>query len=163
MIQIILGNLSRFVHIGVDILPLIVLYIDVNAAQGVDGLDQGHKIYADIILDIQIQVGVQHFHSLLGSAVLVGRVTFAVGVVRPVQIGIAVYGHKLDLFGLVVDAGDDHGVASIACAQLADLTGINTKQGNIRIALQELGCILVHIFIDDHVADILTLELVKLP
>ena len=60
-------------------------------------------------------------------------------------------------------AGDDHGVASVACAQLANLTGIDTEESDIGVALQQFGSISVHILVDVYLADVLALELVKLP
>ena len=102
----------------IDILDFFFLHIDLHAAQLVDHFRHNAKVHGNVILDVQIQVPVQHIDGLLRTAKAVGRITLLQGSVANIQKGIPVYGNHLDLLGLIVQAGHNDGVRADALLQL---------------------------------------------
>ena len=69
--------------------------IKVNPAKGIHDLDHRRKVYRNIILQIQIQIFVQHVDGPGGSAVEVTLRSLSVFAVGVVQIGVPVDGDHL--------------------------------------------------------------------
>ena len=150
---------GRLFHEFIQRSDLLRLQVDLNAAQEIDGIGDGRKVHSSIILDIQIQVLVQHVDSLGWSAEAVGRVTFLKLAVLDVQDGIPVNGDHADLLGLIVQAGDDDTVAAGADLQLP-APGVDTKKGYIGVPLARFFRLLV--YYDIFRRDLLRIQLVQL-
>ena len=71
-------RLDRFGDEGINIVKLRLTYLHINAAQDIDGVRHRFPVKCGVIVYIQIQVLVQRFYSLFGTALQVCRIDFIV-------------------------------------------------------------------------------------
>ena len=150
------GYLGGLNNIVIQMFNLCIIYIDINAAHQVNRLRQCRKIHTDIILDIQVQVRVQHTDRLCRTSCGISCITFIIFTIGQVQIGITVDTDQFYFLGVIVDACNNNGITSVTASQLSCFTGIQTEQGNRGITfhggygrllqgLVDLNLILLHL------------------
>ena len=114
----------------VELLQLvIVLHVDVHAADRVYDLHQLLEVYGNVILDIRAEILVDGADSQTGTAAEIRRIQLVLTVAVDIYQRIAHQADELDLAARVVH-GDDH--HAVRMALLVALAGIQTEQCNIR-------------------------------
>ena len=104
-------------------------HIHIQAAKTVNDLRQSVKVHCRVFCYIQVQVGVQHGDRLFRASVSVRRVCFGICVVSQVQKRIPVYRNQFYILCVIVDAGDDHGIAVFCPQSRVLIPVVNTEQG----------------------------------
>ena len=122
---------------------LFVCQIKIKSAKCIYYFYQCIHIHRYKIRDVQIQVLVQHIDRPFITAVCIGCIGFSITVFTDIQVGITVYGYQFYHFRVVIDTRNDDRIG--VCIIHTSVTGINTEQGNIGIAMQ--NCIRLHFFI----------------
>ena len=62
------GGFCRGVNMAVELFHLCLVHIDLHAAKHIYDIGDNFKIYGHIMLNIQIQAGIQHTDGLLRAA-----------------------------------------------------------------------------------------------
>ena len=119
-------------------LNLSIINVNVNAAQEINCLGHCRKVHTDIILDIQIQVLIQHAHGLLRTTCGICAITLVELSIRQIKIGITVYTDQFYFFGIIIDTCNNDGVTSVSASQLSCLTGIEAEKCHRCISLHGL-------------------------
>lgn len=128
------GLQAGFVDVGIHIVESRLRDVDVHAAEEVDDIRHGLPVEGDVILDIEVEVFIQHRDGLLRSALGVGGVTLRVAVpLSEIQVGITVDGGQGDITGAHVDVRDDLYIGVRALADVA-VTGVDTEDGDGPVA-----------------------------
>ena len=115
-------------------LDLVLLHVDLDAADRIDDLRDALKADHRIVADVQVQIFVQHLHGLGRSAVGIGRVGLRIGPVPDIQVGVPVDAHQLDVTGLLIDGGDDHHVRAIVPLIKGPGDGVHAKDRDVPVA-----------------------------
>ena len=134
--DIVLGLMALHGKLAVHGRRLVAVDRQLDSPQEIHDIHHRVKVHGDEVLDIQVQVGVEHSHGLFRPARLVGGVRLIIGTVGLVQEGIPVNGTELQAFRVVIDRGDDDGVG--AAREITGLMVIDPEQGDRRIALEDL-------------------------
>ena len=127
---------------------LLLCDIHLHTAQRIDHIDQAGKTYRHKLLDIQIQIRIQHADRLLRAAACVGRVTLIVFIISQVHKGISVYRNQLDFLRILVDGSDDDRIASGILCQRPH-RGVHTEQCNIPVSFHDLQLFFTDTLVDD--------------
>ncbi len=122
---------------------LFVCQIKIKTAKCIYYFYQCIHIHRYKIRDVQIQVLVQHIDRPFITAVRIGCIGFSITVFTDIQVGITVYGYQFYHFRVVIDTRNDDRIG--VCIIHTSITGINTEQGNVGIAMQ--NCIVLHFFV----------------
>ena len=128
------GLQAGFVNVGIHIVESCLRDVDVHAAEEVDDVRHGLPVEGDVILDVEVEVFIQHRDGLLRSALGVGGVTLRVAVtLSDVQVGITVDGGQGDITSAHVDVRDDLYVGVRALADVA-VTGVDAEDSDGPVA-----------------------------
>ena len=128
------GLQAGFVNVGIHIVESCLRDVDVHAAEEVDDVRHGLPVEGDVILDVEVEVFIQHRDGLLRSALGVGSVTLRVAVtLSEIQVGVTVDGGQGDITGAHVDVCDDLYVGVCALADVA-VTGVDAEDGDSPVA-----------------------------
>ena len=121
--------------------------IDLNTAQCIDRIGQSSKSDSNKVCDIHIQVHIQHIDRLFRTTLCICCITLIIRIISQIQVSITVNRHQLTLSRILIDGCDHDGIASRLLVKLS-FPGVNTKQGNITIALHSRLFLLLDLFID---------------
>lgn len=128
------GLQAGFVDVGIHIVESRLRDVDVHAAEEVDDVRHGLPVEGDVILDVEVEVFIQHRDGLLRSALGVGGVALRVAVtLSEVQVGVTVDGGQGDIAGAHVDVRDDLYIGVCALSDVA-VTGVDAEDGDGPVA-----------------------------
>ena len=128
-------------------MDLFVCNVKRNPAQSVYRIDQPRKTDRDKILDIHIQIGVQHTDRLLRAASRISAVALIIFIVAQIHERIPVYRNQPDLLGIEIDRSDHDRVASGVLGQRTRC-GVHAEECYITIALHHLELLFADALID---------------
>ena len=128
------GLQAGFVNVGIHIVESRLRDVDVHTAEEVDDVCHGLPVEGDVILDVEVEVFIQHRDGLLRSALGVGGVALRVAVtLSDVQVGVTVDGGQGDIASAHVDVCDDLYVGVCALADVA-VTGVDAEDSDGPVA-----------------------------
>ena len=112
------GRICCFLKIFADIICLLISNIDLNSSEKVYCIRYGTEIHSHIILYIKVEIHIEHIHSHDRTAITICRITFLICSLGKIKESISVYRHHLDLFCLIIQAGNDDTVRPVSLAQI---------------------------------------------
>ena len=144
------GHLGSFRLITIDPLDLLRLYINLETADGIHHICHYVKVYGYVILDIQVQILVQHADGTCGAAKEITLRSLPVFTVGIIQIRITVNRQQFDIFCLVIDACHHESITMRIDGELS-FTGVYTIKCNVRITVGYFRFFFLHFFVNDHI------------
>ena len=130
--------LCHLFFIIIQVLNLRFINIQIQPAHIINGITESAKADCDKVLNVHIEVHIEHVDRLLRPALCIGRITFIIGIVAEIEICITIYRYQFDISGILIDGCDQNGIRSCILRQFS-LTGIHTEQRNVHIPLHRTG------------------------
>ena len=127
----------RLINILVNVLDLFLFDINLNTAQKIDRIRDRAEINCHIILDIQIQIHIEHIDRHNRTAVAVCGITFLICSFRKIKKRITVHGNHFNLFRLIVQTGNNNTICTVSLPEIT-ITGINAKQRDICVSITKI-------------------------
>ena len=119
---------SGFHTVIIHVDDLRVGHIHIQSAEAVNDRSQSIEIHRSVICDIQVKIRIQHGDRLLRTAVGVSRVGLGVGAVSQIQQCIPVYRYQLHFLGIIIDTGNDHGIAVFGIERRILISVVNAEK-----------------------------------
>ena len=122
---------------------LCIGHIHIQTTKVINNGNQCIKVYGCIICNVQVKVCIQHVDCLFCITCCISCISLTVHIITDVEKCISIYRYKLNIFGIIVDTGNDHGITVFVSGEVhvfasgikseQCISGISCQTGSLRI------------------------------
>ena len=128
------GNFRGLYTVVIHMNHFFIRHLNVQAAQQIHYIRKRQKVHTDIILDIQIQIPVQHIHGFLRSSLGISHICLIIMLSFLSKHRVPVNRNQFYFFCLIIETGHNDCIASGRSAVFSAFSSaVGSKQRDIGI------------------------------